>query len=277
MNRNETYYYGQGRVLVATRQVGQALNMRWVGDVDRLTVTFANESQKRKVTNRGKIATVDKYVTHQECMVSANFYEHSLGNLGLALFGDSVNITARSGQQIIPPGVVAGGRYVLDNQNIWDVFIPGLIEGVDFNVDSLWGAIEVIKTPIVQPIIVKYKYAGGANVPLLTRDPIEVTLRYEGVNLAENMRPVLVELYRVQFDVASVLDFINNDTALSSFELSADVLLDTTRNINDVLGQYGRYVVVGDIDFSNEGHLKTVYTTSVVGGEITTVYPGRSA
>jgi len=277
MNRNETYYYGQGRVEVATKQADTALNMRWVGDVDRLTVAFTNESQKRKIANRGKIATVDKYVTHQECLVSANFYEHSLNNLGMALFGNVVNIQARSGKQIIPRGVVAGGRYALEHQNIWNVFIDGLTENIDFTVDPLWGEIEILKTPIVQPITVKYKYAGSSSVPLLTCDPIEVMLRYKGVNLAENMRPVLIELYRVQFDAASVLDLINNDMALGSFELSADVLLDTTRSVNDVLGQYGRYVVVGDVDFTNTGHLKAIYTTGVASGEITTVYPGRSA
>ncbi|HAT8009588.1 TPA: hypothetical protein ACHWKL_003593 [Providencia stuartii] len=267
------YFYGQGKVSLAVRQPGKPLNLRWVGDVDQLTVSFASRSQMKQQAQQGIIHNAQKYVTHQSCQVSANFYTFSPENIALAVFGRTLTTKARATKEVLPMGLVAGGRYALQQVNLWDVVIPSLVEGVDYYIDVNFGTLEILKTPLVQPITVHYKYAGGDTVPFLTNKPLELMLRYEAINLAEEMSSVLVELYRLQFDVTDALELINNATTLSSFELNADVLLDTTRPANDLFGQYGRYVISRPIIHSSQGELSPVITTGAVGGTITTVYP----
>ncbi|MEX6145614.1 hypothetical protein AB6G46_16000 [Providencia hangzhouensis] len=267
------YFYGQGKVSLAVRQPGKPLNLRWVGDVDQLTVSFASRSQIKQQAQKGIVHNTQKHITHQSCQVSANFFTFSPENIALAVFGKSLVTKARATKEILPMGLVAGGRYVLQQVNLWDVVIPGLVEGIDYHVDVNFGTLEILKTPLIQPTTVHYKYAGNDTIPFFTNSPLELMLRYEAVNLAEDMSPVLVELYRLQFDVSDALELINNATTLSSFELNADVLLDTTRPANDLFGQYGRYVIGRPITHSSQGTLEPIITTGAIGGTITTVYP----
>lgn len=267
------YFYGQGKVSLAVRQPGKPLNLRWVGDVDQLTVSFATRSQMKQHAQKGIVHNTQKHITHQSCQVSANFFTFSPENIALAVFGQSLATKARAAKETLPMGLVAGGRYALQQVNLWDVVIPGLVEGIDYRIDVNFGSLEILKTPLIQPITVYYKYAGSDTIPFLTNKPLELMLRYEAVNLAEEMSPVLVELYRLQFDVTDALELINNATTLSSFELNADVLLDTTRPANDLFGQYGRYVISRPITHSSQGELSPIITTGAVGGTITTVYP----
>ncbi|EJD6370890.1 hypothetical protein ROW55_022330 [Providencia rettgeri] len=267
------YFYGQGKVSLAVRQPDKPLNLRWVGDVDQLTVSFASRSQMRQQAQQGIVHNTKKLMTHQSCQVSANFFTFSPENLALAVFGRTFSTKARASKEVLPMGLVAGGRYALQQVNLWDVKIPSLVEGVDYRIDVNFGTLEIIKTPLVQPITVHYKYAGCDTIPFLTNKPLELMLRYEAINLAEEMSPVLVELYRLQFDVTDALELINNATMLSSFELNADVLLDTTRPANDLFGQYGRYVISRPITHSSQGTLEPVITTGAYGGTITTIYP----
>lgn len=267
------YFYGQGKVSLAVLQPGKPLNLRWVGDVDQLTVSFASRSQMKQHAQKGIVHNTQKHITHQSCQVRANFFTFSPENIALAVFGKSLVTKARATKEVLPMGLVAGGRYALQQVNLWDVVIPGLTEGIDYRIDVNFGTLEVLKTPLVQPITVHYKFAGSDTIPFLTNKPLELMLRYEAVNLAEDMSPVLVELYRLQFDVTDALDLINNATTLSSFELNADALLDIARPANDLFGQYGRYVIGRPITHSSQGELTPVITTGAVGGTITTVYP----
>ncbi|ELY3855406.1 hypothetical protein [Providencia rettgeri] len=267
------YFYGQGKVSLAVRQPGKPLNLRWVGDVDQLTVSFATRSQMKQHAQKGIVHNTQKHITHQSCQVSANFFTFSPENIALAVFGQSLATKARAAKETLPMGLVSGGRYALQQVNLWDVVMPGLVDGIDYRIDVNFGTLEILKTPLVQPITVHYKYAGGDTIPFLTNKPLELMLRYEAINLAEEMSPVLVELYRLQFDVTDALELINNATTLSSFELNADVLLDATRPANDLFGQYGRYVISRPITHASQGTLTPVITTGAVGGTITTVYP----
>lgn len=266
------YFYGQGKVSLAIRQPGKPLNLRWVGDVDQLTVSFSSRSQIKQQAQQGVVHNTQKHITHQSCQVSANFFTFSPENIALAVFGKTLATKARATKEVLPMGLVAGGRYALQQMNLWDVAIPGLVEDIDYRIDVNFGTLDILKTPLVQPITVHYKYAGSNTIPFLTNKPLELMLRYEAVNLAEEMSPVLVELYRLQFDVTDALELINNATTLSSFELNADVLLDPLRPANGLFGQYGRYVFSRLLDKSY-GSLDPMMTTAAYGGEITTIYP----
>ncbi len=60
------------------------------------------------------------------------------------------------------------------------------------------------------------------------------------LNTANINKGTVVELYRVVFDPVSDFDLINDE--LAQFELTGSVLYDDTRNLDPVLGGFGRLV-----------------------------------
>ncbi|MBK5072583.1 hypothetical protein I2492_06110 [Budviciaceae bacterium CWB-B4] len=271
----KNYYYGQGRVYLSPWVPGQSTSWRWVGDVSELSVEITHDMAYQKNSLQGRVANTNRFIVGSECKISTLWYERSPENLSLLLYGTNVVRRAQAVTETLQPGIKAGGRYSLENQNIWAIYIPSLTEGIDYLVDTLWGVLEFLKTPIKQPLKVSYKHAGSTSTPLLNQSPVEVSLRYEGINLAENSRPVLVELFRLQFDPATAIDLINNDTALSGMETSADALLDLTRQSTDDFGQFGRFVIINSLDASSLGLLAPLVASAAVGGEITTIYPKK--
>jgi hypothetical protein len=84
----------------------------------------------------------------------------------------------------VAEGHYSGDRVALAYQNVREVSIDGLAEGTDYEVDYGFGAISFLTTSQSQPVKVTYDYAGSQSVSLPTKSP-EVSLRYEGINLAE--------------------------------------------------------------------------------------------
>lgn len=242
----ETYYYGQGKVYLGRRNdAGQAVTMRWIGDVDSLEVALTTESFTHKESYSGHRAPVRRISTSKDGSVTSTWYEHSPENLAVLLYGEKVVVPAGTVTgEVLPAGIVAGDRVLLAHHNVSAVIITGLTLGEDYTVDLKFGAIEFITTPATPPSV-NYSYASSINTSMFTASPVDLFLRYEGINLAENGAPVVLELYKVQFDPVSALSLINTDTSLPGLETTAAVLLDTERPEDAEFGRYGRVIHVG--------------------------------
>ncbi len=245
----ETYYYGQGKVFLGRRNAqGQAVSLRWIGDVGELQVALTTESFTHKESYSGQRAPVRRISTGKDGTVTATWYEHSPENLAILLYGEKVIIPAGTiTGEALPAGLTAGDRIPLAHQNVSAVKIGDLVEGTDYKLDARFGALEFLTTPATQPLSVNYAHAGSVNTSVFTNTPEELFLRYEGINLAENGAPVVVELYKVQYDPASALSLINTDTSLPGLETTATVLLDTERPDDAQFGRYGRVIHVGSV------------------------------
>ena len=57
---------------------------------------------------------------------------------------------------------------------------------------------------------VAYSYGEVLNVAMLTSNPKDLFLRYEGVNLAEQNEWIMLELYKINFNPTDALALINN-------------------------------------------------------------------
>jgi hypothetical protein len=248
MSTPETYYYGQGKVYLALRDAyGRALARRWVGDVSDLTVALSSESFTHKESYTTFRSPVRRLNTGNEATVTATWYEHSPANLAILLYGEQVVTPAGTVTgEALPAGIKAGERYTLEHQNVTDVEIGTLALGTDFTVDPLFGAIEFITEPTGSPTV-SYSHASRIDTSMFTHRPVELALRYEGINMAEDGAPVIVELYKVVFDPASALNLINTDTSLPGLETTAGILLDTARPADAELGRYGRVTHVGSV------------------------------
>jgi hypothetical protein len=146
-------------------------------------------------------------------------------------------------QDTLPTGIVVGDRSSLSNQQVWGVKINGMTEGSHYIVDKLWGVIDWLTTPLNQPVVVDYEHSGNDTLPIITHQGEEFALRYEGINLAENNSPVLVEIYRVKFDPISKMALLSKESDLAGLETSAEILYDFSKSEDPLLGRLGRIVM----------------------------------
>lgn len=76
-----------------------------------------------------------------------------------------------------------------------------------------------------QALTVDYTFAGQQIVDALTQASQEHFLRFEGLNTADGNRPVVIEVFRTQFDAVKELDLISD--ALQNITLEGSMLYDT--------------------------------------------------
>ncbi|MDG2540993.1 hypothetical protein [Pasteurella multocida] len=246
MSRAETYSYGQGKVYLAERlPSGEIGAQRWVGDVSELSISLNVEDFPHKESYSGNRQEVRKIITAKTGEVSAKFHELSAENLSLALLGQSTKIeTGSVSGEKLPEEIKKGDRIALAHQNVSSVTIGSLTENTDFIVDATFGAVEFLKEISSNSDTVSYSYGEVLNVALLTENPKDLFLRFEGVNLAEDNEWTLVELYKVNFNPTDALSLINSGNELDALNAKAKILADTTKTGDKTLGRFGRIVKI---------------------------------
>lgn len=258
----ENYYYGQGKVYLSKRDSDRRVNWRWIGDVSALNVTLTHEQQVGKISRGGSVLQANRYITARNGGITATWHDLSADNLAILLYGEQYQYRQSWAEdEALPEGIVAGDRVCLEFQNVRDVVLSGLTEGEDYTVDADFGAIEFLTTPAEQPVFASYDYASYKTIPVLTSTPGEFALRYESINLAENGRKTLVELYRVNIDPVGMLELINTGNTLLGLETTSLILPDLQRTPSRQLGLFGRVSMINDfrlityndeIDFDGE-------------------------
>ena len=96
--------------------------------------------------------------------------------------------------------------------------------------------------PYVEPFKVDYAYGTAQSTALFTQPLPERWVRFEGLNIADSNREVVIDLYRVAINPAKELSVITDE--LLKFELSGQVLADTLKPAAGDLGQFGRIVLL---------------------------------
>ncbi|WP_427833615.1 hypothetical protein [Actinobacillus pleuropneumoniae] len=244
--RTESYSYGQGAVYLAERLPnGQPGAFRWLGDVSELSVSLSVEEFTHKESYSGQHQEVKKIITGKSGEVSIKFHEMSKENLSLMLLGEASTIKAgKVEQEALPENIQVGDRIALVHQNVSDVKIAELKENTDFVVDAVFGTIEFLKEQKSKKLTVAYSYSDVDVIALLTTNPKDLFLRFEGINLAETNEWNLVELYKINFNPTEALNLINNENALDALSAKAKVLADTTKTGDSTLGRFGRVVKI---------------------------------
>lgn len=243
MNPNTgDYYYGQGKVFLARRLAdGRAGAMRWVGDVSALNVNFTFEQQVNKVSRGGMLLPSQLYKTAQSASISSTWHYFSAENLALVLgAAPIIEPFSIKAEDEFPAGIIEGDIYSLSHAAVFNVDIEGLKNDVDYVVDRQWGTIEFLVTPANKSLLVKYEHLQNQSLPLFTSTPVELSLRYQGVNIAQDNAPVLVELYRLVLEPLATLELINTSNNMPGMEIVAQLLADLSRKKAAELGYFGR-------------------------------------
>lgn len=248
-----TFFSGQGKVFIADVLNGVPGAFRFLGDAPAFDLGFETQVLETKESTTGQRQTVSRLLQEKTATLALTLHEHTRQNMALAFFGDDAVLPGASvTNEIFTAGVtIADGDFArLANAFVSSVVIKDsngtpatLAEGVDYRVESAnHGTIEFLANvgTYTQPFTADYDYASQQNVRMLTQALTEKWIRLDGLNTANADNPVLVELYRVSFDPAELLNMISDE--LSTLVLNGSALYDSTKETDPVLGTFGRFV-----------------------------------
>lgn len=246
---NDTYYYGQGRVYLAKRDTsGNPINERFIGDVSALSVKLEVDKVEHKESFSGQKALVRSFPIGKTATLDMTMHQVDTDNLALALYGTSKSVTGSTvTDESLPENLAAGDSAALAHGGVSAVTVTdstgtpaSLTEGTDYTVDATFGRITIVDPgSYTQPFKVSYTYADAKSVGMFTSGQPELFLRYEGYNLAEGNSGVIVALYKVAPDPLQELALISDGNDVAGMQVSAGLLLDTSKSPTADLGQFG--------------------------------------
>lgn len=254
MAQQDKYLFGQGRVF--SRPWNDPTGKwRWWGDVSALALQGQQEKVEHKESFSGNAAAVRSFNRTKSMNINATVHQFDRESIAQDLHG-TVNVVAGatvSGEEL--GDVAAGDILVLDHPGVSNLVItdseltPATIAASHYALDARFGSIEILSLPTspapTMPLKAAYTYAGYGQVAFLNKTPPFIQIRYEGINLAENGAPIIVELYKCETAMLQELALIQNANTLAGIQKTMGALLDTSKPATGVLGQFGRFIEPG--------------------------------
>jgi hypothetical protein len=256
-----TYASFQGRVYLGKRDTqGKPIEVRSPGNVAELKLSLKTDVLEHYESQTGQRTLDHRMVKQKSATVNLSIEEFTKENLALALYGNYVVGTAGTVSQEPLAGdtPVVGERYFLAHPRIDALVLQDssatpatLVEGVDYTVDSDFGALQLLRlndggtpaVPYAWPLKASYAFGVTTDIGIFTQALPERFLRLEGINTADGNARVLVELYRVAFDPLKEISFISNE--YNKFEMEGSLLADASKPFDATLGQFGRIQLIG--------------------------------
>lgn len=245
-----TYFSGQGKLFIANRLVsGLPGPFRFLGNVPELTVKEQTSKFEHKESTSGQRLSDLALITGKSASVDFVLEEFSADNLALALFGTKASISGSTVTAQELPTLAVGEYARLTYGKVSSVVVKDsaatpatLTLGTHYEIASAdHGTLKILNVgSFTQPFKVDYAYATQVNVAMFQAAVVDRWLRFEGLNTANSLSPVLVELYKVSLDPLSELALIGD--ALTKMSLSGAALYDDLKVGNSTLGQFGRVV-----------------------------------
>lgn len=245
------YFEGQGKVFVASVANGVPGAFRWVGDCNQLQLQLQTQNDEEIYESySGNKLLAQKLSGQKQTNVQFTLREWLVENLALGFYGKSATIASGDVTgEALPADLAQGDIARLQYPQVSTVQVSDsastpaqLVENTDYRVNAAYGSIEFIGdlSGYTGPFTVDYSYGGGQNVAMFSQAAQERWIRFEGLNRADNMSPVLVELYRVQTDPVSQADLISD--SVGDLQISGGALYDATKENDSDLGTFGRII-----------------------------------
>ncbi|MFZ6655664.1 hypothetical protein [Undibacterium sp. TJN19] len=245
-----TYLLGQGKVYIAKRDAfGNPKALRWLGDVSAAKLALKVTNAEQKESYSGQRGTVKRVQVGKEATIELTMMEINTDNLALNVSGVVTNTPSGSVTGEALPVVVAGNRVAFKNPGVTSVVItdsastPVTLATTKYKVDPAFGAVDFKDvTGATQPFLAAYSHGAVDSVAMFNAQQEDDFLRYEGINLAENGAPIIVELYKVNSEPLKELALITDKFA--EMQITAAVLIDGAKTPSDELGQFGRILQI---------------------------------
>lgn len=246
------YFVGQGKVLIGKRDIlGNPEALRFVGNVPELKLSLKTDVIEHQESTSGQRATDARIPKSKSAEFSCTLEEFTQENLALVLYGASSQVASGTvTAEAFPIGLLVGDFVALKGQDVTSVVIKDsagapatLVAGTDYVLNADHGSVQILNIgAYVQPFKADYSKGAVTNINMLTQPLPERFVRFEGLNIADSNKPVVIELYRVAIDPLKELAMIGEDIA--SFELAGSVMIDALKANDAVMGQFGRIVQI---------------------------------
>lgn len=250
----DQYYFGQGKLLLAEiSALGVTGGWRWVGNVTTLSGAFAEERIEPRESYTGTKSKARSFGISKDMTWSATL--NSLISENLALFTDGTTTSIASGSataEVLPTGLVAGDMVALANINVSSVVItdsagsPQTLPPAHYDLNAAVGSLTLLSLPTspapTQPFKAAYTFGAAKQMAFFKASRKSVALRYEGINLAEDGAPVVMEIYKTSPSLLTELALINSGTDVTGIPVTFSALLDSRKPASGAMGQFGRFV-----------------------------------
>jgi hypothetical protein len=228
------YSLGQGKVFFAAINPITKLaedKARFVGNVpeEGFTIAPTVETVQHNESITGKNRRDAVFYPKQSLTVTVRLENVDLENLTQAMFGTSLRLLEAT---VTDEVHTAYKRYSfsLNRPNVSSLTImnpSGLIFNQDYQVNFKTGEVFIPEnSQIVDGSLVTVYYTAPPvnRITGYTDLNTEVWLRFNGLNMADKLNPIIVEIFKVRFNPASVLDFIKNSFPGTQLELIGEAL-----------------------------------------------------
>lgn len=245
----DKYLFGQGKFFSRPWNTPGA-KWRWWGDVSAFTLQGAQEKVEHRESFSGNNAVVRAFNRSKGLTGDVTVHQFDKESIAQDLHGTITSIASGTVTAETLGTVTAGDIMALDYMGVTELVItdstgaPVTIAPSHYVLDARFGSIEFLSLPTTAPVMplkAGYKYAAQSQVAFLNNTPPFIELRYEGINLAENGAPIIVELYKCESAMLQELALIQNANALAAINKTVGVLLDTSKPAAGALGQFGRF------------------------------------
>ncbi len=247
MNRN--LFSLQGYVRIGKRKTnGRPGQTFWAGNVPEATLELTAESSDKKESFSGNRGKYHRMYTERGGTFSGTFDEWSLRVLGLMLHSQQMSTASGSvSNEAFPTSLVVGDEIALDHPYASSLVLtdstgsPVTVDTDDYELIGHNDRIVRIKglASYTQPFKAAYTYAAYNTLDFFSQNPEEVYVVFDGIDTEYN-QPVLIDLFRTQFNPVTGLGLINEE--LGSLPFSAELLFDPLNVDENGKGGYARFL-----------------------------------
>jgi len=250
------YYYGHGQGALGTINATTGLAAIYdvpLPEIDEMSLALATDKIGHE-SKRQSIASDDLSVVRKIGMTGKIVCSvHTPDILKLGAYGSSSAVAGgASAATAYASGLVAGdivahpgGKTRLTSIVITDSngSPATLTLGTDYEIyDANAGLIKILNVgSYTQPFKIAATEAAGTSVGFMTQRVYEKSLIFSGLNIADNDKPCIVKLHKIQIEPFSAWSLLSSGNEVNKYEFNFTVLKQTLVAASAALGQYGDY------------------------------------
>lgn len=248
------YCYRHGEAWLSSRVSGEPTNFEYLlPEIDSLNLSFANEKIMHR-SKRTSIASKDvSAVYFVDGTGEMTLSDSNLNILKLAMYGNKAAIAGGSVSATVfekalavvgdilplPLNKTHATSLVLTDSTGSPVTLT--LDTHYSIIDAKAGLVKILDlSGLTQPLKAAFTEAAGNEVGILTQRVFELYMRFKGINILNNDKVEVFDLYKVQFDPTSTYNLMGDGSEVNKVTLAFDLLKDETVATDATFGPYGR-------------------------------------
>lgn len=250
------YYFGHGKGAIGTRNTTTGAPGIFdieLAEIDEISLSVSTEKVEH-MSKRLSIASKDLSVVKSMAMVGKIVTSISTtALLKLGLYGSTATVAGGSSAATAYASGLAVGDIVAHpsgKTRLTSIVLTDstgspvtLTLGTHYEVyDAAAGLIKILDlTSLTQPLKIAATEAAGTSVGFMTQRIFERCLWFSGINIADNDKPCIVKLHKMQISPFKEWTLLNSGNEVNKYEFEFECLKDNLLAPDATLGQYGSY------------------------------------